>query len=205
MYRSILAGFALLVAVAACDRQALAPESPAPASANALGRQGATVRVPIRGSLVMVHNVDQSPEAVAQCPGTPGVAVGVAQGEMAHLGTLRNGSFVHCSIDLSSLLPPNPSPPALPDIHRVGDFELVAADGNTLSGSYEFVFAPADQGGFFNMTILAGTGRLDGASGWLETDFDRTPLVTCDDPLCLVNTRFEPVLVGELVLPRPGP
>lgn len=44
--------------------------------------------------------------------------------------------------------------------------------------------------------------RFHGASG--ELGFVSSPgFVTCDDPLCLVNTMFEVTLGGTLIVPRP--
>ena len=204
MLRTTLMGAALLAATAvACDRTPLERESGTPQVDASLGRMASTVTIPLKGQVTIVWNVDQSPEALAECPGTPGVAIGDAAGELAGLGAVQ-GSFIHCSIDLRSTLPPDPTPPTPDDLHRTGTWQLVGADGSELEGSYEFLNIPEEQGGFFVVTILGGTGRFAGASGSMEPVFERSDPPTCGDPLCLENAVFAPVLEGEVARPRPG-
>lgn len=83
-------------------------------------------------------------------------------------------------------------------------FRFVAADGSTLSGSYQFLFVPPDQGGFFSLFVEDGTRRLEGASGQLDLSFENSGMVQCVDPLCLGSATLEPaVFEGTLSLPRP--
>ena len=201
--RSTLAALAALGTIAACDRSPTEVDGGTSTLDADRGRTGSSVTVPLKGDVSIVWNVDQSPEALAECPGTPGVAIGEAAGELAGLGAVR-GSFNHCSIDLRSTLPPAPTPPTLEDLHRAGNWQLAGADGSELQGSYEFLNIPEEQGGFFLVTILGGTGRFAGATGSMEPVFERSDPPTCGDPLCLEDAVFAPVLKGEIVLPRPG-
>lgn len=175
--------------------EAVSAETGAAASgAAAFGRSGSDITVPVRLETTFVWNVDQSAEALAACPGTPGIAVGGGSGTGPHLGRFEATMLDHCSIDL---LPPV----RLEDVARGGEFEFVAPDGSTLFGTYAFLFLPPEQGGFFSMQVEGGTRRFAGATGVLEF-VDGDPTV-CDDPLCLVNAVFEPTLEGRLSLPKP--
>lgn len=160
----------------------------------ALGSDGAAVTIPVRLEATVVSNVDQSASALSACPGTPGIAVGEGSGTGTYLGTVTITKFDHCSIDLR--------PPVGPeDLRRRGEFIFEAADGSALSGTYAFLFLPAEQGGFFSMQIEDGTRRFAGASGELE--FVDGEVTVCDDALCLDNAVFKPILAGTLTLPRP--
>lgn len=204
--------FAAVLAIAtlatmACDRTPTAPGDEVVSTqtgvaetvltetgAAILGRSGSDVTVPVRLETTFVWNVDQSAEALAACPGTPGIAVGGGSGTGPHLGSFEATILAHCSIDL---LPPV----GLEDISREGEFEFEAPDGSTLFGTYAFLFLPPEQGGFFSMQVEGGTRRFAGATGVLE--FVGGDLTVCDDPLCLVNAVFAPTLEGRLTLPRP--
>ncbi|MGD2071713.1 MAG: hypothetical protein PVI57_23815, partial [Gemmatimonadota bacterium] len=142
-----------------------------------------------------VWNVDQSDEALAACPGRPGLALGTGEGTASHLGRFVVTKLDHCSVDIAP-------PVALEDILGDGEFAIEAADGSTLWGTYSFLFLLPEDGGFFDVTVLGGTGRFEGAGGWLAYAFAPGPVV-CDDPLCLVNAVWEPELEGQLTLPRP--
>ncbi len=157
------------------------------------GRSGPGVTVPVRLQMKTVHNVDQSAEALAACPGTPGLAVGEGSGTGTHLGRFEITRLEHCSIDLQP-------PVELEDISRTGEFTFETPDGSTLYGTYEFLFLPFEQGGFYSVFIEGGTQRFAGATGSLD---GRGDPVVCDDPLCLVNAVWKPTLTGTLTLPRP--
>lgn len=157
------------------------------------GRVGQGVTVPVRLEMRSVHNVDQSSEALAACPGTPGLAIGEGSGRGTHLGRFVITRLEHCSVDLRP-------PVELADLSRTGEFTFEASDGSTLYGTYEFLFVPFDQGGFYSVFIEGGTQRFAGATGSLD---GRGDPVVCDDPLCLVNAVFEPTLTGTMTLPRP--
>lgn len=164
-------------------------------TAAARGRTHGPVTKPFKLDATLVWNVDQSVGALAACPGTPGLAVGGGEGTGSHVGRFQFTKLDHCSVDLAP-------PVGLEDISRQGEFELRSADGSTLFGTYVFLFLPPEDGGFFNLNVEGGTRRFHGASGALG--FVSSPgFVTCDDPLCLVNTMFEVTLGGTLIVPRP--
>lgn len=186
------------LATTSCDT-ARTPSAPDEASVNtqslAFGREGSEIELPVRLEATFIWNVDQSAEAVAACPGTPGIAVGSGSGTGTHLGAFEITKLDHCSVDL---LPPV----GLDDISREGEFELEAPDGSTLVGTYAFLALPMEEGGFLTMTIEGGTGRFTGATGGLDLVSAPGPTV-CDDALCLENAVFLPTLEGVLTLPRP--
>jgi hypothetical protein len=197
-------GFSALLAITmltlvGCDTvQTTAPPDDATAEEAplaALGREGGAITLPVRFEATFIWNVDQSAEAVAACPGTPGIAVGGGSGTGTHLGAFEITRLDHCSIDLVP-------PVGLEDISREGEFKFEAPDGSTLFGTYAFLAIPMEEGGYLTMVVEGGTGRLRGATGSFDVVSSPGPTV-CDDALCLENAVFLPTLEGVLTLPRP--
>jgi hypothetical protein len=184
--------FLALAAVVACDSTPFEPTR-APAAAVAHGKAGGMVTVPFEMHGTLEWIVDQSPAALALCAPRPGIAVGSGQGEATLLGHFEVVKAEHCSIDLAA-------PTPLVDGH--GEWEWAGADGSSLYGTYVFVFAPPELGGFYTAYIEGGTGRLRGASG--RFDFD-PQVISCVDALCLNGATFETLAHGFVTLPRPRP
>lgn len=195
MRRAFLAVLALLTLTAACDSGPVRPFAPDVAARSGLhGRADGMVTVPMNVRATLGWTVDQSAEALEACAPRPGLAEGTGRGEATHLGRFRIVELDHCSVDLAV------QPPAL---DGVGVFRWVAADGSAISGSYEFLFLPPEQGGFFTFFVEAGTGRFHGATGRLEFDAERSGLVECVDALCLDGATLEAAFKGWISIPRP--
>ena len=191
MHRSSLflpAVFALTTAcgetpVALDDRTALEPS---------LTRVGDRVVTPMSAELTVVWNVDQSADALAACAPRPGLAKGEGSGHGTWLGAIRVERMDHCSIDLTTVPP---------TVDGNGVFELEAADGSTLFGTYVFLLLPPEAGGFSTLTIEDGTGRFEGAEGVLDVVAGLGEL-SCGDPLCLTDATLAAELEGWISLPR---
>lgn len=210
--RTLGAIVAALLAVQACDDGPVSPE--ADLSLDALGRDGGTVTVPMEVDatfrwIVPGATAADCPNLIDPSTGDLFTAEGFGKGEASHLGRFEVTKLDHPTINLCSILEQPPTPPEPSDVTRTGAFEFVAADGSTLTGSYEF-FSPGPDapGAFFTLIVEGGTGRLEGASGELEAIIEESGVPGPDDPadvLLLGTVTWEPaVLEGTLTLPRPG-
>lgn len=196
---------AAVFALQGCDDAPVAPDP----NLGALGRDGGTVTVPMKIDATMTWVVPGA--SAGDCPdlidpetGELFVAEGSGGGEGTHLGRFRITELDHPTINLCSLLEDPPVPPRPADVQRNGVFELVAADGNSVSGSYSFLSLPPDRGGYFTLVIEDGTGRFEGASGELNVNFEESGRPQSEDLLSLGKATLEPaVFEGEVTLPRP--
>lgn len=192
MRRALPTVLALLVATPACGRDSFSPGGTSASLAGPSGREDGMVTVPMAVRATLMWVVDQGAEARETCDPRPGLAVGTGEGEATHLGRFRVARLDHCSIDLAV------TPPVL---DGSGEFEWVAADGSTIAGTYEFLFLPPEQGGFFTMFVEDGTGRFEGATGRLDFNPKSGP-VECVDPLCLNGATWSAAFSGWIAIPR---
>jgi hypothetical protein len=182
-------------------------EATGAATAAARGRDNGNVSVPITMRAALAWTVpgasaDDCPDLVDPGTGELFTAAGQGTGRANHLGRLRVTRMDHPTMNLCPIL--EGLPPAPEGLARTGQIELVAADGSTLSGRYDFLFVPPELGGFFTMTVQMGTGRFQGASGQLDFNWDESGEVMCSDPLCLEEATIDPmVFEGAIILPRP--
>lgn len=184
---------AVLAATAGCGDTPLALDSTT-AIVPSAARVGGHVITPMSAEITVVWNVDQSADALAACAPRPGLAVGEGSGHGTLLGQFRVVRMDHCSIDLTT------TPPT---IDGNGDFELQAADGSTIHGTYVFLLLPLEAGGLATLTIEDGTGRFGGAEGVLDVT-DGLDDLTCGDPLCFTAATLTAQLEGSIALPRSG-
>lgn len=206
--RSFLAFAATLLAVGIASGCSEQPAEPTAQRAGAApmfdaGRDGGAVTVPMKLESRVVWTVPGA--SPAYCPdlidpntGELFTAVGTGYGEATHLGRFTYATFDHPTINLCDA-------PTLDDVTRTGWFELVAADGSTLVGSYDFLFTGVPGTGYFYMTVMGGTGRMQGATGTLTFVEEASGAAQLSDPLGLGPVVIDPaVMEGELILPRPG-
>jgi hypothetical protein len=211
---ALFAGIVLvgLVACESSDPTALSTgpavmEATGAAMAVAPGRDNGGVSVPITVRAAVAWTVpgasaNDCPDLIDPGTGELFKAAGQGTGRANHLGRVRVTRMDHPTMNLCPIL--EGLPPAPEGVARTGEFELVAADGSTLAGRYEFLYVPPELGGFFTMTVLMGTGRFQGASGQLDFNWDESGEVMCSDPLCLEEATIDPVVFeGAIILPRP--
>ena len=167
------------------------------------GRDGGTVTVPMKIESRVVWTVPGAtpadcPDLIDPSTGELFTAVGTTYGEATHLGHFTAATFDHPTINLCDS-------PTLDDVTRTGRFELVAADGSTLFGSYDFLFTGVPGTDYFYYTVTGGTGRMEGATGTLTFLAEESGAAQLSDPLALGPVVIDPAIVeGELILPRPG-
>jgi hypothetical protein len=146
---------------------ALAIAALAPASA--LAKKGGMDR-PVKGKA--------SGEGVF-CPVT-GAGSGDSHGQATHLGKFT----AHAELQVTGFTPPN-------IFEAVGNFTLVAANGDEVTGTLAGTSMATGPGPIFTghiatyvLTITGGTGRFDGASGRIESVQEGTALFR-DEAACL--------------------
>ena len=149
------------------------------------------IPVTMRAELFWI--VDQGLRGQELCAPRPGLAVGSGSGTAGVIGAFRVVQMDHCSIDVTTVPP---------TVDAVGQFTLAARDGSTLHGTYEFLFAPVDEGGFFTFHITGGgRGRFAGAAGRLDAVPDVSPVVCNDPPFCLEGASWNAEFTGWIELP----
>jgi hypothetical protein len=210
---ALLAGAALL-APAGCERSSVTELEIEQAAvdlaqgtvAGTPGPDDAGVGVPITLRLATRWSVPGA--SAAECPDLidPGTgelftAAGVGEGHANHMGRVQFRGE-HPTINLCSIL--DNLPPAPEDVMRTGRMEIVAADGSTATGTYRFLLAPPELGGFMTLNVDGGTGRFRGASGQLDLNWEKSGGMDCgQDPLCLEEAKMHTYFEGSLSLPRP--
>lgn len=209
---TIAAGLTLV----ACNETPASPDT----SLNALGRDGRIVTVPIEvhwgeGSFVVVPFGDPRIPAgtpTEDCPvgeanpelgfpaGFPnggGFVVDQGNGEGRQLGRLTVSS-TRCALQF---FPPTDPPFVNFDLRAT----LTAADGSELFVRNEFartgLTPPGVEAPFAE--IVGGTGRFEGATGWLTPTEGLEVTCTDDSGLCLEGTWSGGFVEGEITMPRP--
>lgn len=207
-----------LITLAACD------DAPAPAApdlaADVHVRDDGTVTVPVEirwgeGSFVVVPFGDPRIPAgtpTDDCPvgeanpelGLPagfpnggGILVDQGNGEGRHLGRLTVSS-TRCALQFF----PVTDPPFVSFDLRA---TLTAADGSELFVRNEFVttaLTPPDVEAPL-AEVVGGTGRFEGATGWLTPTEGLEVTCTDDSGLCLEGTWSGGFVEGKITLPRP--
>lgn len=219
-YTGAAAVFVLLLALQGCgDTNPFSPGSEA--SLNTLGRDDATVTVPMNiqfreGSFVAVPSGDPRIPASSTTDGCPvgkanpalglpagfpnggGVVVIHGTGEATHLGRFE---FVQtqCAIQFFPLTDP-------PFVNFDLWSRLIGADGSEIFAQGPFartgLTPPSVPRPVFD--IVGGTGRFDGATGWVPQSVGLE--VTCTDAsgLCLEGSFTGGTTEGEVTFPKPG-
>lgn len=215
-FRFHVFALAAVVSLAGCGDTPSAPD----VALNAFGRDGGTVTVPVEiqwgeGSFVVVPFDDSRVPAgtsTADCPvgdanpdlGIPagfpnggGFVISQGDGEGNHFGHLTSFS-TRCAVQFF----PATDPPFVNfDLRST----LTAADGDQLFGRAPYARTPFTPAGVpaQRLEIVGGTGRFEGASGWLSPSQGTEITCTDDSGFCLEGTWEGGFVEGELTLPRP--
>lgn len=211
---------ASLLAFQACDDAPVSPEGTL--SLSAFGRDGGVVTGPMEihwgeGTFVVVPFDDPMVPAgtpVANCPdggqanpalGLPagfpngsGFVVSQGDGQGRHFGRLAEFS-TRCAVQFFP-----PTDPAFVNFDLRTTY--TAADGSQIFGKAPYAKTPftPPEVETKNLRIVGGTGRFEGASGFLEPPQGLTVTCTDDSGLCLQGTWSGGFSEGELTLPKPG-
>lgn len=207
-----------VLALDACDTTPAQPD--ASRAQYSLGHDDGAVTVPIKihwgeGTFVVVPLDDpRVPEGtpVENCPdagqanselGLPagfpnggGIVISQGDGEARHLGRLTELS-TRCAVQF---FPPTDPPFVNFDLR----FTLTAANGDQIFGGTGFAttpFTPEDVGASV-AEIRGGTGRFEGATGWLTPSQQLEVTCTDDSGLCLEGTWSGGFVEGEITIAR---
>lgn len=214
--RAAVVAVAAGLMVLACNETPASPEL----ALNSLGRDGGSVTVPIKvnwgeGSFVVVPFGDPRIPAgtpTDNCPvgeanpelGLPagfpnggGFVVDQGDGEGRHLGRLTVSS-TRCALQFFPVTDP-------PFVNFDLRATLTAADGSELFVRNEFartgLTPPEVQVPLAE--IVGGTGRFEGATGWLTPTEGLEVTCTDDSGLCLAGTWSAGFVEGKITIPRP--
>ncbi|MGK7296637.1 MAG: hypothetical protein ACNS61_12565 [Candidatus Wenzhouxiangella sp. M2_3B_020] len=160
--------------------------------------EGVFVVVPFDDPLVPDDvDTENCPTGEGGFPNGGGIVISSGDGEGRHLGRIANFS-TRCA---AQFFPPT-DPPAVNFDVRTTE---TAANGDQLFGRMEFAptpYTPQDVD-LPMVRITGGTGRFEGASGWLTPSQNLETTCTDDSGFCLEGTWSGGYVEGQLTLPRP--
>lgn len=160
--------------------------------------EGTHIVVPLDDPLVPEDfDTENCPTGPGGFPNGGGVVISSGDGEGSHLGRLTNFS-ARCAVQF---FPPTDPPFVNFNLRST----LTAANGDQIFGSMEYAltpFTPPDVESRM-LQVTGGTGRFEGASGWLTTRQAVEITCTDDSGLCLAGMWSGGSEEGQLIIPKP--